>query len=144
MRVLTHHIYEYEKGLRNLVLHTLPRSDQAEAVARLVRRGISHHVEPLGATRINIFFGDPQCVEIALRICRKPLRELSPEEDFILGTMLGYSRLVQCRRYLQRKDRLPGPVAAPTNVQPLKLGDAPGALPAGAAAVVPLRSGCSG
>lgn len=103
MRVLAHHIYEYEKGLRSLVLHTLPVGQEAQAVDRLQRRGIAFHIERVGESRINIFLGDPLCVEVVTRMCRKPLELLSPEEDFILGIMLGYSRLGQCRRYLQRR-----------------------------------------
>jgi len=103
MRVLTHHIYEYEKGLRSLVLHTLPSAQEAEAVERLRRRGICFHIERVGESRINIFLGAPECVEVVMEICQKPLETLSPEEDFILGIMLGYSRLGQCRRYLQRR-----------------------------------------
>nr|WP_320131393.1 DUF2023 family protein [uncultured Holophaga sp.] len=103
MRVLSHHIYEYEKGLRSLVLHTLPAAQEAEAVSRLRARGICHHIERVGQGHINIFLGDPLCVEVVQEICSKPLDHLSPEEDFILGIMLGYSRLGQCQRYLQRR-----------------------------------------
>lgn len=106
MRILAHHIYEYEKGLRSLVLHTLEASQEAEAIAKLSQRSICHHIERVNDHKINIFFGDPQCIDVVVRICRKPLWTLTPEEDFILGTMLGYSRMVQCRRYLQRKDLL--------------------------------------
>jgi len=102
MRVLTHHIYEYEKGLRSLVLHTLPSSMQEEAVERLRRRNICFHVERVSESRINLFLGDPACVEVVRLICRKPLNALSPEEDFMLGIMLGYSRLGQCHRYIDR------------------------------------------
>ena len=69
----------------------------------MVTRSARH--KPLGRDKVNIFFGDPVCIEVVTRICRKPLNHLSPEEDFILGTMLGYSLLLQCRRYLQRADR---------------------------------------
>jgi len=31
------------------------------------------------------------------------LSDLTDEEDFILGTMLGYDRVKQCERYLKRK-----------------------------------------
>jgi hypothetical protein len=31
------------------------------------------------------------------------LSNLTDEEDFILGTMLGYDRVKQCERYLKRK-----------------------------------------
>jgi len=102
MRVLAHHIYEYEKGLRSLVLHTLPSSMEAEAVERIQRRNICFHVERVSESRINIFLGDPACVDVVRLICRKPLDTLSPEEDFMLGIMLGYSRLGQCRRYIER------------------------------------------
>ncbi len=104
MRILAHHIYEYEKGLRSLVLHTLPALMEAQAIQKLSHRAIAFHVEPVGAAKINIFFGDVDCVEIVKRICRKPLQALTAEEDFILGTMLGYSRLVQVQRYLRRKE----------------------------------------
>lgn len=40
MRVLAHHIYEYEKGLRSLVLHTLPSAMEDEAVERLRRKAL--------------------------------------------------------------------------------------------------------
>lgn len=33
----------------------------------------------------------------------RPLNELSPEEDFILGALLGYDIRRQCERYCQRK-----------------------------------------
>jgi hypothetical protein len=35
----------------------------------------------------------------------KKLNELTPEEDFILGIMLGYDRLRQCNRYLKQKEQ---------------------------------------
>ncbi|MBP1628415.1 MAG: hypothetical protein H6Q00_2890 [Holophagaceae bacterium] len=103
MTVLAHHIYEYEKGLRSLVLHTLPSSQAPGAVERLQRRGICYHLERVDENRMNLFLGDPLCMEVVKRMCQKPLGTLSPEEDFILGIMLGYSRLGQCRRYMQRK-----------------------------------------
>lgn len=106
MRVLAHHIYEYEKGLRSLVLHTLPRSMELEAVERLRRRNICFHIERVSDRRINIFLGDATCVAVVKEMCGKPLETLTPEEDFMLGIMLGYSRLGQCQRYLQRKSLL--------------------------------------
>ena len=33
----------------------------------------------------------------------RSLSDLTDEEDFILGVMLGYDRLKQCERYLKRK-----------------------------------------
>ena len=35
----------------------------------------------------------------------KPLNQLTPEEDFILGAMLGYDICAQCERYCARKNK---------------------------------------
>jgi hypothetical protein len=36
-------------------------------------------------------------------IVTRPLNQLTPEEDFILGAMLGYDICAQCERYCKRK-----------------------------------------
>ena len=41
---------------------------------------------------------------MARRIAIRPVCQLSAEEDFILGTLLGYDREQQCRRYLGKLD----------------------------------------
>jgi hypothetical protein len=103
MTVFQHHIYEYRKGLRNLVLHTMPASQRKNIEDCLRRKGIEFVLYPLGATRVNVFFGARGCVEVIRRIGKPSLSEYSPEEDFILGTMLGYDNLRQCSRYLRNK-----------------------------------------
>ncbi|MBB5022513.1 DUF2023 family protein [Desulfurispira natronophila] len=103
MKVLSHHIYEYRKGLRNLILHTMKASQRHEAQMRLQRHGISYLVYELAPDKINIFFGAPECIEVLRRIGKNSLTDFTSEEDFILGTMLGYDRLQQCQRFLQRK-----------------------------------------
>ncbi len=102
MTVFQHHIYEYRKGLRNLVLHTMPVSQRKEIEDCLFRKEIDFVIFPLGSMRINVFFGAGDCVEVVRRIGKASLSEYTPEEDFILGTMLGYDRLLQCRRYLSK------------------------------------------
>lgn len=102
MKVFCHHIYEYQKGLRNLVLHTLPRSQQDAAEERLRKLQIAYKIQDVSINKINIFFGAPECVAVIQQFAHKPLHEFTPEEDFILGIMLGYSRLQQCQRYLKR------------------------------------------
>ncbi len=47
-----------------------------------------------------MFFGAPECLEIVRRIGKFDLSRYTPEEDFILGIMLGYGRRQQCTRYL--------------------------------------------
>mgnify|MGYP000851600869 len=36
-------------------------------------------------------------------IITRPLNQLTAEEDFILGTMLGYDLCQQCKRYCNKK-----------------------------------------
>ena len=45
----------------------------------------------------------------------KPLSQLTPEEDFILGAMLGYDICAQCERYCERKCRKAQAAASLTN-----------------------------
>ncbi|QZE12860.1 DUF2023 family protein [Halosquirtibacter laminarini] len=106
MKVFVHHVYEYKKGLRNLVLHTMSTSMVSQAVARLQKGEIDFYIQHVTATKCNIFFGAKECVEIVKKICIRPLNELSAEEDFMLGIMLGYDRKVQCERYLSRSSML--------------------------------------
>lgn len=102
MKVLLHHIYEYKKGLRNLVLHTLSSKYQKEAENILKRQNIKHITQNVTANKINIFFGTEHCVEIIESFGDKPLYDYTPEEDFILGTMLGYDQIQQCKRYIKK------------------------------------------
>lgn len=113
MKVLVHHIYEYRKGLRSLVMHTLPAGKMGEATARLRRFGIDFHVHQAGTKTINVFFGAAECVAVVRLICGdKKLRDLTPEEDFVLGSMLGYDIRKQCERYMKKcvADEVAGPV----------------------------------
>ena len=105
MKVLTHHIYEYKKGLRNLVLHTMSSSYRLEAERCLRRNQIDFIIREVGNSKINIFFGSDACVQVIREMGNKSLTEFTPEEDFILGIMLGYDRLRQCDRFLERKSK---------------------------------------
>lgn len=112
MKVLIRHIYEYRKGLRSLVMHTLPDRMSEEATAKLRRFGIEYHLQPCLPEKVNIYFGAPECVAVVRRITRgKKLHEMSPEEDFVLGSMLGYGIRNQCERYLRKAGAEPGPVS---------------------------------
>lgn len=104
LKVLNHHVYEYRKGLRNLVLHTIPMSLKVWAEARLERDSIPYIVRPVSNRKINLFFGEKDCVDVIASFGNKKLNEFTPEEDFILGIMLGYGRLAQCCRYLRRRE----------------------------------------
>lgn len=105
MRVLTNHIYEYKKGVRNMVLFTFNKKYEEFATARLRRQGIGYIVQPVGNDRVNLFFGRQECLDAIRLMVTRPLNLLTPEEDFILGAMLGYDICAQCERYCQRKCR---------------------------------------
>lgn len=103
MQILLHHIYEYKKGLRNLVLHTMSKNEQYLAEELLIRKGIYYIIQDVNDRKINVFFGRNQCVKIVESFGNKSLSDFSDEEDFILGIMLGYDRTQQCDRYMKRK-----------------------------------------
>ena len=71
----------------------------------LRRKKIAYLVYPLGEGRINVFFGDDTCIAVIRMFDKHNLFDLTDEEDFILGVMLGYDTAKQCERYLDRKSR---------------------------------------
>ena len=83
IRIFLNHIYEFKKGVRNMVLYTM---------------------QEVGTNKINLFFGKPECMEAMRHIIIRPLNQLSAEEDFILGAMLGYDLCQQCKRYCNKKE----------------------------------------
>ena len=105
MKVLMNHIYEYQKGVRRMVLFTLYRKYEEFAIRRLESQNISYIVQPVGSDRLNLYFGREECLNAIRMIVTRPLNLLTPEEDFMLGTMLGYDICAQCERYCERKNR---------------------------------------
>ena len=103
MEVFTHHIQEYKKGLRALVLYTTKASNRDAIEKRLKREMIDYYIQKVNGTKINVFFGNSICVAVIKQMNITSLSNLTDEEDFILGTMLGYDRVKQCERYLRRK-----------------------------------------
>ncbi len=106
MKVLANHIYEYNKGVRPLVLYTFNRRYVDYATSRLRNLNINYILHPAGESNVNLFFGSDQCLEAIRLIATKPLNELSPEEDFMLGALLGYDIRMQCERYCSKKGKL--------------------------------------
>ena len=96
MKVLVNHIYEFKKGVRRM---------EQFAVTRLQHQNISYIIQPVGNDRLNLFFGKKECLDAIRLMITKPLCQLTPEEDFILGAMLGYDICAQCERYCERKSR---------------------------------------
>lgn len=105
IKVLLNHIYEYKKGVRHLILHTLNKCYLPIATERLKSQGICYTVQEASEHAVNLYFGRPECVEDIRLITTRPLNQLTPEEDFILGALLGYDLRMQCERFRKRKKR---------------------------------------
>lgn len=105
MKVLVNHIYEFKKGVRRMVLFTFNKRYEQFAVTRLQHQNINYVIQPVGNDRLNLFFGKKECLDAIRLMITKPLCQLTPEEDFILGAMLGYDICAQCERYCERKSR---------------------------------------
>ncbi len=105
LKVLSNHIYEYRKGVRRMVLFTFNKKYKDYALERLEHQGIDYILQPIGNDRLNLYFGRRECLDAIRLIVTKPLSELSPEEDFILGAMLGYDICAQCERFCERKQK---------------------------------------
>jgi len=100
LKVFNHHVYEYRKGLRHLALQTLPRAYGCWVMKRLDGLRVDYLVYPAGKEHINVFLGDRDCLEIVRLIGKFDLSRYTPQEDFILGIMLGYGRQQQFSRFL--------------------------------------------
>jgi len=103
LKVLMNHIYELNKGVRHMVLFTCNKKYGKLAVERLESQGIPYVLQPAGQQNLNVYFGRRECLEAIRLIVTRPLNQLTPEEDFILGAMLGYDICAQCERYCKRK-----------------------------------------
>ncbi len=104
MKVFIHHIYEYEKGLRNLILHTTSSKNRMEVIKKLEKRGISYKIYSVNEEKINVFFGSEAAINVVETMNLEKLNLMTDEEDFILGIMLGYDRMKQCERFIFRKN----------------------------------------
>lgn len=105
MKVLMNHIYEFKKGVRQMVLYTFNQKYEESVTTRLQNQNIPYIIQPIGNGCLNLFFGRKECLNAIKLMVTKPLNQLTPEEDFILGAMLGYDISMQCERYCERKCR---------------------------------------
>ena len=99
MKLFLHQIYEFQKGVRSLVLCTMCRTCASLLSERLERLGIAYRIQSVTDSKVNLYFGNRMCLETVATFIHKPLNELSAEEDFMLGAMLGYDIAGQCERY---------------------------------------------
>lgn len=103
MKLLLHHIYEFQKGVRRLILCTMCPTCAELFCERLRRQGIDYLLQPVTDRKVNLYFGEPSCLELVRTFVHKPLNRLTPEEDFMLGAQLGYDLVRQCERYCRRR-----------------------------------------
>lgn len=104
IRIFLNHIYEFKKGIRNMVLYTMNKEYEEFAVKRLENQNICYLKQEVSDTKINLFFGKKECMNAIRYFVNRPLNCLTPEEDFILGAMLGYDICQQCKRFCGKKN----------------------------------------
>ena len=104
LRVFHHHIYEFKKGIRNLILTTEKAKYKAPIAERLEKENIDYVIHEIPNDKINVYFGAKECVDVVKSFQNPKLNELTPEQDFMLGIMLGYDRVRQCERYIKIKN----------------------------------------
>lgn len=102
LKLFMHQIYEFRKGVRQLVLCTTCPRCAAILRERLDSQGIAHLTQPVSEKKVNLYFGDKLCLQTVETFIHKPLNRLTPAEDFMLGAMLGYDIRQQCERYCRR------------------------------------------
>lgn len=104
--VINIYIYEVKKGTKPMALVTVKKSDTEKYVEKIRKNNLAVFVQNIDE-KDNIFFGTQNCIKIISGFAAKGLNMLTPEEDFILGIMLGYSRTQQCNRYLNKLNLCP-------------------------------------
>ena len=100
------YIYEIKKGTKPMALITIDNTLTDRFVDKIDKNKLSYIVIHLDK-KDNIFFGIKECIEIVSGFCDKDLSSLSAQEDFMLGIMLGYNRIEQCKRYLNKINLYP-------------------------------------
>lgn len=104
LKVFNHHIYEFKKGIRTLILTTEKSKHKEVIEERLKHEQIDYVIHDVDDKKINVFFGEKPCVDVVKTLNPK-LSEHTPQEDFMLGILLGYDKVKQCVRYLNFRER---------------------------------------
>ena len=104
MKMFMHHIYEFKKGIRNLILTTEKASSRGLIEQRLQNLNIDYVIHEVAPDKINVYFGAAECVNV-VKTFNPKLNEITPEQDFMLGIMLGYDKILQCKRYFIMRDK---------------------------------------
>jgi hypothetical protein len=102
MDVFYHLLYEHSRGLRDLALYTIDPAQRDTIEHELKLEGVAFLMRPLEDGRLNVYFGHRACIDVIQSFGGCPHCRLTPEQDFMLGIMLGYDRTRQCERYIGR------------------------------------------
>ncbi len=106
LKLFMHQIYEYRKGVRQLVLCTMCNECAEIMCDRLSSQGIHYLLQPVSAKKVNMYFGNDACLGVGKTFIHKTMNEYTPAEDFMLGAMLGYDLRGQCERFCKRTEHL--------------------------------------
>ena len=71
LKVLMNHIYEYKKGVRQMILFTMNKRYEQFAIQRLERQNIPYVLQPAGKNTLNLYFGKKECLD-AIRLSHSP------------------------------------------------------------------------
>lgn len=104
LKVFNHHIYEFKKGIRSLILTTEKSKYKEKIENKLQKENIDYVIHELDNNNMNVYFGEKPCIDV-VRTFDTRLNKLTPEQDFMLGIMLGYDKVKQCSRYLDFRQR---------------------------------------
>lgn len=102
MQIFNTYFYEVSKGTKPVALVTCEFSLTDKILSKLKRENVPFFMQKLSDFKANIFFGKKECIDVIKKFLNKPLNMLTPAEDFILGTILGYDTVLQCKRFLER------------------------------------------
>ena len=104
MKVLSTYIYELKKGSKPCALITFEYDKLKDAIQKIKNAGFSCFFQKIEGqmSKVNLFFGEKIPILVLKNIIKTPLNELTVEQDFVLGILLGYDVKKQCIRYLKR------------------------------------------
>ena len=105
LKIFMHQIYEFKKGVRNLVLCTMCPTCAALVAERLRGQRIEYLIQEVTDNKVNLYFGKRACLDAVRAFIDKPLNRLTPEQGFMLGAMLGYDIIQQCERFCRQRSR---------------------------------------
>ena len=59
IRIFLNHIYEFKKGVRNMILYTMSKEHEEFAIRRLKNQKISYMIQEVGTNKICLLYTSP-------------------------------------------------------------------------------------